>query len=330
MSPSPVYDLSQPLATLLREGTKQAHTEAETSQGARLLLGGQLPKDEYVRFLMMLWYVYDTIERGLDRHSTYPTLEPTYNPTLLARASTLSADIAYLLEVSEDQWKSHPIHKELVTPRLPGPLETYLLRLEALADAPDPSPLLAHSYVRYLGDLSGGQSIKRVIAKAYGLESDDNKAGSDLGVSFYVFKELRSANSASIGEMKKIKDWFREGMNVGGARCGDEAKLAIVEEASNAFRLNMGLFNTIRTPEETKLPTKEPSQVSKRKDESAAEQPPQDMSWPLSSVAAVIAAVCLGHFILVVGGFTGDSGYQKLLHAERWLYETFLKTADAN
>jgi heme oxygenase len=39
----------------------------------------------------------------------------------------------------------------------------------------------------------------------------------------------------------------------------------------------------------------------------------------------------LGHFILVVGGFTGDKGYQKLLHVESWLSEIFLKaTADSN
>ena len=192
--------------------------------------------------------VHSVIEKGLDRHSTYPTLEPTYNPTLLARASTLSADIAYLLEVSEDEWRSHPIHKELVTPRLPEALETYLSRLQALADSPDPSPLLAHSYVRYLGDLSGGQSIKRIIAKAYGLDSEDNKAGSDLGVSFYVFKELRSASSASIGEMKKIKDWFREGMNVAGERCAGEAKCEFPRDDSSTVQtvdlLSLSLFNS--------------------------------------------------------------------------------------
>lgn len=59
MAKALLFDLSQPLAILLREGTKQAHTEAETSQGARLLLGGKLPKDEYIRFLMMLWYIYE-------------------------------------------------------------------------------------------------------------------------------------------------------------------------------------------------------------------------------------------------------------------------------
>lgn len=70
--------------------------------------------------------------------------------------------------------------------------------------------------------------------------------------------------------------------------------VAIVEEASNAFRLNMGIFNTIRTPEEPKPETKstaqERSRASKRKDDSVAEVPQKDVSWPLSSVAAVIAA----------------------------------------
>lgn len=139
------------------------------------------------------------IETALDQHATYPTLEPTYNPTLLARAPALSADIAYLLDVPESSWKSHPIHKDLVTPSLPPALQTYITRLQTLAASPDPSPLLAHSYVRYLGDLSGGQSIRRIISKAYGLE-EEGQEGKELGVSFYVFKELRGSKEASIYE----------------------------------------------------------------------------------------------------------------------------------
>lgn len=94
-------------------------------------------------------------------------------------------------------------------------------RLKSLASSPDPSPLLAHAYVRYLGDLSGGQSIRRIISKAYGLE-EAGQEGRELGVSFYVFKELRGAREAGIGEMKRIKEWFREGMNVAGERCVDD------------------------------------------------------------------------------------------------------------
>ncbi|KAF6755793.1 heme oxygenase 1 [Ephemerocybe angulata] len=318
MAGAPIIDLSQPLATLLREGTKQAHTDAETSQGAKLLLGGKLPKDEYVRFLMTLWYVYDAIERALDRHAAYPTLEPTYNPTLLARAPALAADISYLLDVPADKWQSHPMHKDLCTPSLPSSLQAYVSRLDALADSADPSPLLAHSYVRYLGDLSGGQSIKRIIAKAYGLDAGlagagELDGGSESGVSFYIFKELRSAGPASIGEMKRIKDWFRDGMNVAGERCASgEAKLAIVEEASNAFRLNMGLFSSIRN---------EPAATNKGG--GGRKQSGTEASWPLASVAAFIAAACLAHFIIVVGGFTGNRGYEKLLAIDEWVREAF-------
>lgn len=94
---------------------------------------------------------------------------------------------------------------------MPPPLIVYVARIRELADSADPTPLLAHSYVRYLGDLSGGQTIRRTLGKAYNL---DETVG--LGLAFYAFKELRSSKSANQGEMKRIKDWFREGMNTAG------------------------------------------------------------------------------------------------------------------
>lgn len=96
---------------------------------------------------------------------------------------------------------------------MPVELRTYIVRINTIANSADPSALLAHSYVRYLGDLSGGQFIRRVVAKAYGLDE-----ASGLGVEFYEFKELGGAKKANQGDMKKIKEWFREGMNKGGER----------------------------------------------------------------------------------------------------------------
>jgi hypothetical protein len=52
-------DTSLPISTLLREGTKVAHEKAEKSEGAAWLLRGELDREEYVRFLMMLWHVYE-------------------------------------------------------------------------------------------------------------------------------------------------------------------------------------------------------------------------------------------------------------------------------
>ncbi|PPR00442.1 hypothetical protein CVT24_004503 [Panaeolus cyanescens] len=298
-------DYSKPLATLLREGTQKAHDVVAFSPGAKRLTSGLLSKDEYVRYLMSLWHVYDAFERALERHATHPTLETTYNPTLLARAAALSADISYLLQV--DNWKSHTIHKQLLA-STPQSLKDYVGRINELSNSSDPSALLAHSYVRYLGDLSGGQSIRHTLAKAYDLDE-----ASGLGLSFYAFKELRSSKLASQGEMKRIKEWFREGMNAAGKT--DQVKASVVDEAALAFELNSALLTIL----DTEPPTKDTQDTK----EIVFDPPSTESTYSLSSVAAVIAAVCLAHFIIVVGGFSGNRGYEKLQAVEQWIRNYF-------
>lgn len=156
------------------------------------------------------------LERALERYPTHPLLEPIYNPTLLARAPAISADISYFLE--DDNWKDHPLHQKLLASSTVQ-LNAYVSRITSLADQEDQSGLLAHSYVRYMGDLSGGQNIRHVLAKAYDLDET-----ADFGISFYVFKELKSANRATMGEMKRIKEWFRSGMNTVGENCDPKLK----------------------------------------------------------------------------------------------------------
>ena len=143
-------------------------------------------------------------------------LAPTHNPGLFARSANLAADISYILEVPESSWQSHPIHVALVNVQPPA-LSRYVGCIQELAASPNPSRLLAHAYVRYLGDLSGGQFIRRRICKAYGLEEGVG------GVSFYDFRTLTgSLESANAGEMKRIKEWYRDGMNAG---VGDDKEL---------------------------------------------------------------------------------------------------------
>ena len=111
---------------------------------------------------------------------------------------------------------THPLFTALGAPA-PRGLAEYTSRLRALASARDPAPLLAHAYVRYLGDLSGGQVIRRRVARAYGLEDDGG-----AGVSFYEFAKLGGGAGATVGDMKKIKEWYRDGMNAG---VGDDRDL---------------------------------------------------------------------------------------------------------
>jgi heme oxygenase len=154
--------------------------------------------------------VRSALESALDRHASHPALAPTYNPSLLARAPSLASDISSFLQVPESSWETHPAHLAFLA-HLPGALTNYLDRIHTLAEGDEtPSLLLAHAYVRYLGDLSGGQIMKRRIAKAYALDPDDHDAA---GVAFYEFRTLDGSGFARIGDMKKIKEWFRDGMN---------------------------------------------------------------------------------------------------------------------
>lgn len=83
--------------------------------------------------------------------------------------------------------------------------------------------LLSHAYARYLGDLSGGQTIRYTLGKAYGLDLD-SASSCGPGVTFYEFKELYSSGIANQGELKRIKEWFKEGMNDAGEKIGPMGK----------------------------------------------------------------------------------------------------------
>lgn len=52
-------DFERPVSELLREGTQRAHVTAENSLGAVALTNGQLELKEYVRWLGLLWRVYE-------------------------------------------------------------------------------------------------------------------------------------------------------------------------------------------------------------------------------------------------------------------------------
>jgi len=308
-------DLTQPLSAILRESTKAAHDKIQHSSGAAKLLSGELSKESYVHFLMMLHHIYSALEESLDLHSTHPMIEPVYNPTLLRRAPALSADIATLLGVSESSWDSHPIHLSLLASPSKG-MTAYVDRILSISNSGDPTPLVAHAYVRYLGDLSGGQNIRHILAKAYGLKETDAVGAGD-GLEFYRFKELGSASGvkmASIGEMKRIKDWFRRGMDEG---AGDDVqvKAAIAQEASAVFFYNGDLFNAIILDS----PITALSSNSTHKNAESIDSTNAYNGFAVL-VLTVVTAVSLAHFFVVLGGYSGPRGYAKLgAAAEQWL-----------
>jgi heme oxygenase (biliverdin-producing, ferredoxin) len=154
-------------------------------------------------------HLLSALEAALDKHAGQPSLAPTYNARLLSRSEALSSDISSLLQTSSEPsvWQTHPLYQSFLP--LPTAVSNYVARINEISDSSDPTPLVAHSYVRYLGDLSGGQFIKRIVTKAYGLD--------ESAVNFYEFGKLGGSGptGANIGDMRKVKDWFREGIDTG-------------------------------------------------------------------------------------------------------------------
>lgn len=52
-------DLSLPISELLKIGTQRAHADAEHSEGAKELMRGTLGLEEYIRWNVILWRVYE-------------------------------------------------------------------------------------------------------------------------------------------------------------------------------------------------------------------------------------------------------------------------------
>lgn len=189
--------------------------------------------------------------------------------------------------------------------------------------------------MRYLGDLSGGQIIRRRVARAYGLDLGDGD-----GIQFYDFED---------GDVKNIKRWYRAGMNAGTANDqklkGNSPYLnlkaalsniippysaAILQEANNAFELNINLYSTLKSPSSPSLPCPSPHlsilgdselqiELNHFSDEEEAGEPAVETYPPthrryalsLGSVFSVLVAVCLAHFVLVTSGFPGTAWLNK-------------------
>nr|ODN90454.1 hypothetical protein L203_01563 [Cryptococcus depauperatus CBS 7841] len=244
-------DLREPVSKLLRLGTQHAHVKAENTAGAASLVQGDLELKEYIKWLSVLWRIYDALELGLQEYSCHPVLAPTYDPTRLARAPALADDIAYLLTLLPASATNFlfPIFNAP-----PPPLNRYLRHIRSLASSSITAPgLLAHAYVQYLGDLSGGQVIGARVRESYDLGE------SNRGTKFYEFdlqQGVDTADHESIVNLRKrlieFKDWYRRGMDEG---VGEDQKLKadMVEEANLAFAFNTDLFSIINVSEKPNL-----------------------------------------------------------------------------
>jgi heme oxygenase (biliverdin-producing, ferredoxin) len=195
----------------LRDATWQDHEQAESSTYMTALMGGELPLDGYANLAAQQWFVYAVLEAASDAMRSDPVAAPFVFDEL-TRLPAIEADLRHLMG---DDW-SHRIESLPAT-------TAYCDRIRSVC-FDQPGAFVAHHYTRYLGDLSGGQYIGRVVKRVYELD--------DAGASFFTF--------AAIDDAKAFKDGYRARLDA--APWSPDEQDAVIAEIRNAYRLNRDVF----------------------------------------------------------------------------------------
>jgi heme oxygenase len=200
------------LGTLLRTTTASMHRRVERSAFMSSLLRGQLERAAYTALLHNLHALYAALEDALSAHAATPSVGPVVMPELFRR-DTLVADLRALGAAP--------------APPLARATQQYVERLHEIS-ASDPGLLVAHAYVRYLGDLNGGQALRRVVARSLGLAGD-------TGTRFYDFGDSATR--------QRLEQGFRAGLESAAAQ--QPQLQALADEALQAFERHEQLFEEL-------------------------------------------------------------------------------------
>jgi len=193
----------------LRGATRSLHTAAERSGIFHALLGGEASRYGYVLLLRNLEPVYRRLEAAIDQ---CPVLAPL-RLRAVYRADAAAADLEALAGA----------HWADTVPVLAAGRD-YADRVAGLA-AESPARLIGHAYTRYLGDLNGGQILRRTLVRELGLSSGQ--------LAFYAFDEDAAALAAL----------YRRAMAAAAAASG--AGEAVLAEAVTAFRHNIAVSEAV-------------------------------------------------------------------------------------
>lgn len=162
--------------------------------------------------------VLRALEEESEKHKDHELFKAVHFPNELGRLQSLEEDMEFYFG---SEWRQVPMSDAT---------KSYVNRIHKVADK-DPSLLIAHHYTRYLGDLSGGQILRKMAIKAMDLPSTGE------GVKFYVFENIPDA--------KKFKMMYRSCLD--GLRLDKMKADEIVKEANYVFLLNIYLFQEIDT-----------------------------------------------------------------------------------
>lgn len=205
------------LAKELREGTTKSHSMAENVTFVKSFLSGVIDKKAYRTLVANLYFVYSAIEEEMYNNRMNPMINQIFFQEL-NRKESLEKDLEFYYDLN---WK------EQIEPS--PATNIYIERIHNIGRN-QPELLIAHAYTRYLGDLSGGQILKKIAQNAMNLQGE-------AGTAFYNFELIENEQA--------FKNTYREALN--SIPVSEESTKKIVAEANIAFTLNMRIFEELNS-----------------------------------------------------------------------------------
>jgi heme oxygenase len=192
------------LSEKIREASKPAHKAAEGSRFLQDLMAGVLPVEAYKDYITQLSKIYEQMESWKPEGWNIFDQKLNRFDSILSDIESLDGSSLVLNASTE-----------------------YCEYLKGLVKEKDALRMLAHHYTRYMGDLSGGQAIAKIVSRTMSIP--------DTSLSFYRFEE--------IDDLVRYKEQYRDQLN--GLALSEEEESIFIEEVSRAFELNSKILNDL-------------------------------------------------------------------------------------
>jgi len=193
------------------------HSHIHRHSYAEKLLSRKFTVEDYGMYIIQLFHIYDTMEILMEE-TTDPIVSRFWKKfgSRLKRTDLLVLDLEYYYG---NKWKS-----KLDTNKLYA-TDYYTKRLIEVYNK-SPYLLLAHAYIRYFGDLSGGKIVRKRFLCNNNLQE---------GMYFYQFRT----------DVKQLKSDYRKFVDELGLLFSQKERELFLREVKEGYLLNYSLFTDL-------------------------------------------------------------------------------------
>ena len=138
----------------LKEAISVKHAEAENEPFIKSIFAGTVDVEKYVDFIFQKYVIYSKLEEYANKMSLLVGIED------IARSAAIRQDY-----IEIDAVGGYPIRKST---------KAYANHLDSIST--DPQKIMAHIYVHHMGDMFGGQMLKKLVPGSGKMYEFENRA----------------------------------------------------------------------------------------------------------------------------------------------------------